>query len=271
MQLHAKVTSDGPDVLLVHGVTDNLHTWDRITPALATRARVHAVDLPGHGGSPIPDRPLRMAEMARALSGYLDEAGITRCVVVGNSVGGGVSLMLAASEPDRVRGVVTLGSVGLPSRFPIHLRLLDLWGTAELMRLVAPFPRLARSFMRFMFHRDYAIPRAQVEGYFSGWRARERPRYIRRQMRALDVAEPAPLLGGIRAHVHLVHGDSDIVVPPRIGRELAAAIPNAELTVLERTGHAPQNERPDATAAIIHGMLDAASLGFGFPVRAPSV
>ena len=115
MQLHAKVTSNGPDVLLVHGVTDNLHTWDRITPALATRARVHAVDLPGHGGSPIPDRPLRMAEMARALSDYLDEADITRCVVVGNSVGGGVSLMLAASEPDRVRGVVTLGSVGLPS------------------------------------------------------------------------------------------------------------------------------------------------------------
>src|SRR5262249_26047315 len=157
--------------------------------------------LPGHGGSPTPDRPLRMVEMARALSEYLDAANISRCVVVGHSVGGGVSLMLAASEPDRVRGVVTLGSVGLPFTFPLNLRLLSIWGVAEMMRLAARVPRLANPFMRFMFHHDYVIPRKQVEGYWSGWRARDRPHYIRRLMRTLDVAEPAPLLGRIRAPV----------------------------------------------------------------------
>jgi pimeloyl-ACP methyl ester carboxylesterase len=99
------------------------------------------------------------------------------------------------------------------------------------------------------------MPRETLLAYWSGWRARDRPRYIRRQMRVLDVAEPAPLLGSICAAVHVVHGAADRVVPPRVARELAAAIPGAQLTMLDRTGHAPQNERPAETAAIILGML----------------
>ena len=54
----------------------------------------------------------------------------------------------------------------------------------------------------------------------------------------------------------LLHGDSDRVVPPRVGQALAAEIPGAELTLLERTGHNPQNERPEATARAILAMLD---------------
>jgi pimeloyl-ACP methyl ester carboxylesterase len=253
--LHARVTSDGPDVLLVHGITDNLHTWDRVAPLLAGRARLHAVDLPGHGDSTVPDHPLRVAEMARALSDYLDTAAIERCVVVGNSLGGGVALMLAAREPARVRAVVTLGAIGVPFTMPLSLRLLRVWGAAEMMRVMARVPRLARPFMRNMFGRDYVMPRETLDAYWSGWRVRARPRYIRQLMRVVDVAEPQPILGEIRAPAHIVHGADDRVVPPRVARAIAAAVPHARLTLLARTGHAPQNERPDETAAIVTELL----------------
>ena len=63
------------------------------------------------------------------------------------------------------------------------------------------------------------------------------------------------LLGAIRARVHVVHGEDDRVVPPRIGRELAALIAGAELTLLPNTGHNPQNERPEATTRVILDVL----------------
>ena len=254
-RIHAEVRSEGPDIVLVHGVTDNLHTWDRLAPLLAPRARLHAVDLPGHGRSPVPDRPLRIAEMARAVSAYLDASKISRCAVVGNSLGGGVALMLAAKEPERVQSVVTLGAIGMPFEMPLRLRLLRRWGVAEVMRVMALVPRLARPFMSYMFHPDYVMPRATLDAYWSGWASPERPRYIRRLMRELDVAEPAAELASIRAAVHVVHGADDRVVPARVARELAAAIPGAALTLLERTGHAPQNERPDETSAIVAEMI----------------
>jgi pimeloyl-ACP methyl ester carboxylesterase len=99
------------------------------------------------------------------------------------------------------------------------------------------------------------MTREALVAYWSGWRVSGRARDIRRLMRQLDVAEPSATLGEIRAGVHVVHGANDRAVPPRVGKEIAEAIPNAQLTYLERTGHAPQNERPDANARIITAML----------------
>lgn len=257
--LHARVTGEGPDLLLIHGVTDNLTTWDRVAPALSEHARVHALDLPGHGRSPVPRAPLGVGAMARVVSEYLDARGITRCVVAGNSLGGGVALALSAREPDRVRGVVPLGSIGLPFRLPLTLRLLRLYGVAEVMRVMASLPSwLRRASMVGMFHRDFVLPEASLEGYWSGWRAPARAPYIRSLMRVLNVAEPEAILGEIRVPVHVIHGADDRVIPARVGREIAARIPGAELTLLERTGHAPQNERPEATVTAIREMIACA-------------
>jgi pimeloyl-ACP methyl ester carboxylesterase len=257
-RLHVRTSGDGPDLLLIHGVTDNGGTWDRVAPALVGKARLHAIDLPGHGLSDIPARPQTVVEMARAMSDYLDAAKIGRCVVAGNSLGGGVTLALAAREPERVRAALPLGSIGVPFSLPFSLRLLRFFPTAELMRLASALPTLAKPYMRWAFyHRDYGMPRADLDAYWSGWHVRERPRYIRALMRQLDVAEPRPLLAEIRVPVHVIHGVNDRVVPPRVGRELCAAIAGARLTMLERTGHNPQNERPELTAALIAETLAA--------------
>lgn len=254
--LNARVTGEGPDLLLIHGVSDNLATWDRVAPALAEHARVHALDLPGHGASAMPRDPLRVDAMAQAVSGYMDANGLTRCVVAGNSLGGGVALALAAREPERVRGVLPLGSIGLPFRLPFTLASLRLFGMAEIMRFMAFLPAwIRRRSMIGMFHRDYVISDAYLEGYWSGWRARARPAYIRSLLRVLNVAEPEAILGQLRVPVHVIHGANDQVIPVRIGRGLAERVEGAELTVLERTGHAPQNERPEAIVAAIRKMI----------------
>ncbi|MCW5890142.1 MAG: alpha/beta fold hydrolase [bacterium] len=256
-RLRVRVTGAGPDLVLIHGVTDNGSSWDEVVPALAAEARVHAIDLPGHGLSDIPSRPLRVEEMAAAVGDYLDAAGVGPCVVAGNSLGGGVALMLAAREPERVRAAVSICSLGLPFPMPAGLGMLRLPGVASLMPAVSFRRRLRRTIMRDTFHRGFVPSEAAMERYWEGWRVLGRPPYVRDLLRALDRAEPAPVLAGLRMPVHVVHGDEDRVIPVRVGREIAAAIPGARLTVLPRIGHEPQLEAPAATIAVLRDALAA--------------
>ncbi len=256
-RLRVRVTGAGPDLVLIHGVTDNGSTWDETLPALAAIARVHAIDLPGHGLSDIPRSPLRVAAMAAAVADYLDAAGVGRCVVAGNSLGGGVTLMLAAREPDRVRAAVPIGAIGTKFPMPPGLGMLRLPGVAALMPGVSFRRGLRRAIMRDTFHRGFVPSEESMERYWEGWRVRGRPGYVRDLLRTLDVAEPAPLLAGLRVPVHVLHGDDDRIVPERVGREIANAVPGARLTVLPRIGHEPQLEAPEATVDVIRDALAA--------------
>ena len=122
-----------PDVVLVHGITDTADTWRTVQPDLAVDTRVHAIDLPGHGLSDFSDHPPTVAEMADVVIAYLDVAGVSSAVVVGNSLGGGVALGVCARDPARIRGGVTLGSIGAAFPVPFPLTLLRHRPFGELM------------------------------------------------------------------------------------------------------------------------------------------
>lgn len=248
------VRGSGPDLVLIHGITDNADTWRAVQARLASRARVHAVDLPGHGLSDIPARPLTVAKQANAVVAYLEAAGITRCVVSGNSLGGGVTLGVAYQAPERVTAAVPLCALGTPFPVPFSLGTLRYRPFAECMPLIGRSVRLGRLFMRDVFHPGFRPSDEIVRDYYRQWPIRGRAPYLRNLLRAIDVAEPMPWLASIRLPVHVVHGEVDRIIPVRVGREIAAALPNATLTILPGIGHEPQHECVEQTC----GMLEEA-------------
>jgi pimeloyl-ACP methyl ester carboxylesterase len=250
------VRGSGPDLVLIHGITDNADTWREVQAQLASRARVHAIDLPGHGLSDIPARPLTVAEQASAVVAYLETAGITRCVVSGNSLGGGVTLGVAFQAPDRVAAAVPLCALGTRFPVPFSLGTLRYRPFAECMPLIARSVRLGRLFMRDIFHPGFRPSDETVRDYYRQWPIRGRAPYLRNLLRAIDVAEPTPWLASIRLAVHVVHGEVDRIIPVRVGREIAAALPNAKLTILPGIGHEPQHECVETTCAMLEEALE---------------
>jgi pimeloyl-ACP methyl ester carboxylesterase len=238
-----------PEVVLVHGVTDNADTWRSVHGGLAAETRAHAVDLPGHGLSDFPDHPLTVAEMADAVIAYLDAAGVSAAVVVGNSLGGGVALGLAARDPSRIRAVVTLGSIGtaFPIPFPLSLLKHRPFGLAMAWVVGRPVRRLV---MRDSFAPGFRPDDQDVSAYFAGWRVSGRAAAVRSLLRTIDSGEPQPWLASITQPVDVVHGALDRVIPPRIAHEIAGQLPHARLTILDAVGHEPQHERPDRVNAI---------------------
>jgi pimeloyl-ACP methyl ester carboxylesterase len=255
--VHVVVRGSGPDVVMVHGVTDNAHTWHDVQTSLAGLARTHAIDLPGHGLSDIPATPLTARRMAEWVLSYLDAARVERAVVLGWSLGGAVAAALSGHHESRVSGLVLEAPAVLDFSFPMALMPLKLFGIGETMPLIGSNQLMRRFFMSSTFARGFAAPDSVVERYWRGWQINGRPRYIRGLLREFKSTETTPLLRGIRAPTWIVHGDEDQLVPLRVADELEALVPRAKVSKLTKVGHAPHVERPDVVLDAVREALRA--------------
>lgn len=111
MQLHYDITGSGPlTIALTHGLAASGETWSGIVARLASRYRVLTWDLRGHGQSEAPAGPYAIADLAGDLAAVLDNAGVAAAVVLGHSAGGVIALQFVLDYPQRVAGLVLVGT-----------------------------------------------------------------------------------------------------------------------------------------------------------------
>src|SRR5262245_4339227 len=99
-----------PAFLCVHGLADSLEIWDRLASGLAARGRAIRFDQRGHGGSGAPPGPCTREALAEDALAVLDALEVRRAIVVGHSLGGVVAMALALARPERIAGLVLLGT-----------------------------------------------------------------------------------------------------------------------------------------------------------------
>jgi pimeloyl-ACP methyl ester carboxylesterase len=263
---------DGTPILLVHGIARSLEDWNEAQDLLARTHRVISTDLPGFGysrrGRERPGRPA----FGRAMAGLLDAVGVTEPVhVMGNSLGGGVAMTLAADVPDKVASVTLVNSVGfgseanisaLPMTYGVLAALPGLSGTfgpraraagAQTIRDLFFDPELAtldqlRHAGRLAKQRDFratflgtaATLGAPVVGVRAGWR---------RDLVARFAATGIPTL--------VIWGDADKVLPPKQLEAARRLLPSARTHLFTDAGHMPQVEKPAEFAEVVGAFVDA--------------
>jgi pimeloyl-ACP methyl ester carboxylesterase len=252
--VHAVVRGQGPDVVLLHGVTDNASTWHDLQAALP-HVRTHALDLLGHGLTDIPDGTPDQRELCEWVAAYLDAAEVESAVVVGWSLGGTCTLELAAAHPARVRAMVLVGAAALDFPFPLALTPLKVPPVGELMPAIGSSDPVRRTVMRSTFARRFHPSQDVIERYFRGWHIRGRARFMRRLLSGLHIETTARVLPRIQAPAWIVHGEEDQLVPVGVARELAARLPRTEASFLSGVGHAPHIERPQSVLDAIGAAL----------------
>jgi pimeloyl-ACP methyl ester carboxylesterase len=234
----------------IHGFGGDKETWLMMS-ALVPRARgIAMIDLPGHGRSTdVPEDRASIRHHAEAALRVLDEVGIDRAVVCGNSMGGGVALRLAASWPDRVAGLVLVASVGRD----VHDAGARSWITGD--NPLIPREADIERFMELVLERPPPVGRPVIR-YIITQRAR-RADALHRLFRGFVLADGEAgvprELGGIQQPAIVLHGEQDRIIDKRVAEDLAAALPRAELIVMRGVGHAPQLEAPRHTARIVEG------------------
>jgi pimeloyl-ACP methyl ester carboxylesterase len=133
LAMHCQQMGEGGDTVMIHGLFASLAFWYlSVMPGLASRGRVTAYDLRGHGYSDVPESGYTSADMAGDLGGLLDQLGIERAHVIAHSFGGSVALQYALLRPDRVLSL-TLADVWVPSLQPEPLA----WSSARWREVAA--------------------------------------------------------------------------------------------------------------------------------------
>lgn len=264
--LHVDVRGGGdPPVVLVHGFGAHGGFWRRWLPRLEERHTVHLIDLKGFGRAATPSGS-DYSPMAQAghLVEFLRGFGRVPPIVIGHSLGAGVAVAAALRLMDEggarlPGGLVLVSGAVYPQKLPPFLSLAQLPGIGDLF-LLAPPPRFAlRLGIGTVVHDRKTVDRDQVDTYREPLRSFRRRRAIlraARQIGADDGGAVARRLGELHLPILLLWGAEDPVIPPRLGRQLEAELPDARLVILEGVGHLPPEEAPDASLDPVLAFLD---------------
>jgi pimeloyl-ACP methyl ester carboxylesterase len=267
---HYVAAGEGPPLLLFHGLGASVATWrDNIGP-LSEAFRVYAIDLPGHGDSSKPDIdyfPHSMADFAKNL---IDELGLERPAIIGNSVGGALALMVAQKYPEAVSRLVLVCSAGLGKEISIYLRLASVPLLGDLMESSKV------SGMRFMlcnvFHDSSFVTQELLEELY---RSRQMPgaknvvlRVIRHAVNLAGVRKDYILtkhLSCLKIPIMVVWGAQDQILPVSHAYGVLKTASQVQLQVFDGCGHWPHMEKADAFNSLVLKFLSQSHLSVEQP------
>jgi pimeloyl-ACP methyl ester carboxylesterase len=273
---HVDFGGTGPDLVLVHGLGGSHLNWDLVAPRLAANGHVLALDLPGFGLSAPSRRAASVGRNVAVLEAFVRTRTRPPVVLIGNSMGGLVSILLAARAPELVRGLVLLSpALPAPSRVlrspaaAVQLLLHAVPGIGERVRAArrrrrGPL-RTVHDTLRLcgidpdllpagLVQRSAALVARQSDvagmdrAFLSASRSLAWAMLRERRYRAARDAIAVPVL--------LVHGDRDTLVPVTAARAAAARHPAWRYVELPGVGHLPQLQEPEIVARLVAGWLD---------------
>lgn len=250
--------TDGPALLLVHGLAARGVVWRRVVPPLAARGlRVLVPDLPGHGRSDGKRHRATYSPrfFARVLVDLADALGIDRLSVAGNSLGGVVAARLALAAPERVERLALVDSAGLSAAgIPWPTRLLYLPFVLGALIGVAPSPLWFRLFLQRAVVAD---PAQAMELADALYRHPPLPTAVRRSAAALLGPDGtlADELSDLVPPTLVVWGEADVLFPVAIAEAAVRRMPRGRLVRIAGAGHVPQWEAAEAVAALLGDFL----------------
>jgi pimeloyl-ACP methyl ester carboxylesterase len=270
---------DGPadrTFVLVHGLGGSLLSWLAVGPGLAKHGRVVALDLPGFGRTPRAGRRSRLGDSRALVARFLEVVVGEPTVLCGNSMGGGISLLQAASEPASVDGLVLSNSVfpwvwgAVPA--PIVMLGFGLYQVPRVGEWVSrkrmnglEAERAVRLGLRIIAadasRIDPDLVRLHVEQLLrhqtdrdAGEAFLEAARSLMALGRRRKVA--VRILDAVTCPVLVIHGRRDRLVPLRQAERALEAHPEWEMRLLPKVGHVPQMEAPERWLHAVEEWLD---------------
>lgn len=235
-RIHYEVTgkSGATPVLMIQGLGASKNAWNLQRIAMATRFRIISFDNRGAGRSDKPTEPFTLEQMADDALAVLDAAGIETAHVVGASMGGVISQIVAVKYPHRVRSLTLVCTAC--RNHPWRQELLQSWaktaadkGMIEVGKEAAQWVMSPRSFRRLVPAFTWMGPLAAL---------RPRHSFVSQIDAILNTREDlVDQLSTITAPTMVIVGNQDILTPRGDSEEIAERIPNAELVVISGAAH----------------------------------
>jgi 3-oxoadipate enol-lactonase len=242
VRIYWEEEGSGDPLLLIMGLSFSLAMWGELRPFLARYFRTILFDNRCVGKSDAPRAPFGLAAMAKDAVAVLDAARVQRAHILGISMGGMIAQELTLRCPDRVEKLI-LGCTHAGGPRAVRAAPGVLLFLAS--PLMSPDAKIA-AMQRFIYHPDTPPDRISKDLDILRMNAPQLRGYMQ-QLTAIVMWSSWRRLPQIQAPALVMHGDSDLLVPPENARILASRIPGAKLVILPKAGHIFPTDQPELT------------------------
>lgn len=261
--MQAHVRDEGPrgdpqPIVLLHGTSASLHTWDGWVAALKGQHRVIRVDMPGFGlTGPTPDGHYGMAMYTHFVTQLMDQLGVRQAIVAGNSFGGYVAWKLAVDHPERVSKLILVDAAGYAYQaqsVPIGFKLAQIPALKPVMTRLLP-RRMIESSVRNVYGDPSLVTPALIDRYYDlTLRAGNREALVTRFSESKS-GEFEGEIKQIKQPTLIIWGGRDHLIPPQYANRFQRDIAGSRLAVFDKLGHVPHEEDPVGTVEAVQGFI----------------
>jgi pimeloyl-ACP methyl ester carboxylesterase len=252
-----------PALVLVHGSNASLFTWEAWASRLDDTFRVVTIDMQGHGltGS-VPSRDYSQQAMAELVGQVAGRLGLARFALGGNSMGGGVAALFAEEYPERVTQLILVDAGGMPSkagdRIPLAFRIARIPVLDQILLRVTPRALVVEG-LNDAIVRKSVVDDAMIDRYWDFARMEGTREATLERFRLLQDHYVAAHTARLTMPTLVLWGEEDHLVPVEAAHMWVKSIVGAKLIIYPATGHLPQEEVPDRSAADVRSFLLATS------------
>ncbi|HSI60636.1 MAG TPA: alpha/beta fold hydrolase [Ideonella sp.] len=253
---------DPSPLVLLHGTSASLHTWEGWARALKGRHRVISLDLPGFGltgpfaGQYTPD-DYRGDTVARFVIDVLDHLQLPHATLAGNSLGGEIAWRVATLAPQRIDKLVLVDAAGYvfqPQTVPVGFLLAGVPVLNRVGEHVLPRVMVDAS-VRSVYGDPAKVTEALVDRYFELATREGNRRALRLRFQQMAMGEGSERIKTLHLPTLILWGGRDRLIPPAQAQLFARDIPGSRVQVFPGLGHVPQEEDPEVTAAAVQAFL----------------
>jgi pimeloyl-ACP methyl ester carboxylesterase len=261
MQVHFR--DEGPKedplpIILLHGTSASLHTWNGWTEVLADHHRVIRFDMQGFGlTGPHPDGKYGIEDYADTLVMLMDKMDIDTAIVAGNSLGGYVAWSAAVLYPERVAKLVLVDSSGYPFKsdsVPIGFRIYR----SELLKSLFGniLPRsMIKSSLENVYGNPDKISEYLIDRYFALTTREGNREALAKRFVDTKAGQLADRIAELTQPTLIMWGEQDRLIPISVGQRFHREIVNSQFISFSDLGHVPQEEDPLATVNAVEKFL----------------
>src|SRR5215471_4961147 len=254
---------NGLALVLIHGSNASLYTWEPWAKRLSDMFRVITLDLPGHGlTGAVPNRDYTQEGMVKFVDEVAGILGLHRFAIGGNSMGGRVSVLFTITHPGRVTHLVLVDSGGLPTNqvepVPLAYRLMGIPIANRLLLHITPRSLVVDGLNSAIVHKDI-INDEMIDRYWDFIRmdGTREATITRGRIRDKRIRDDIP---NIKTPTLILWGEGDRTIPVEAAYAFHTAIAGSKLIVYPNTGHVPQEEVADESAADVRAFLSGAEI-----------
>ena len=253
LQVHLR--DEGPrddpsPIVLLHGTSASLHTWDGWAAVLSKQHRVIRFDLPAFGlTGPALDNNYTIERYAQTVVQVLDNLGIVQCTLGGNSLGGYIAWATAVLYPTRVNNLVLVDPSGYPFESESLPLAFTIAKTPVLNTLMQGFlPRsLVASSVKNVYGDPSLVSEELIDRYFELTTRAGNRQALTERFKQTRPGAMVKRIAEIKVPTLILWGQKDRLIPPHLAEQFHQAINNSQVHIFPQLGHVPQEENPQQT------------------------